>query len=204
LPVTKIQKLQQICGGFLLHQQRIPGQRKRKRLIVPTGKEKLTALMQVLSGMDDRKLVICARFTHEIKAINELLDEFQWTHKEISGTSEWDGEFDSDVVVLQVKSGLGFDLSEASTYIFFSWDHSYIVFEQSRFRIMSMEKTRQITYYFLMARDTVEEEYFEAISRKKDFATLVLDKYRKEETRDRKRAVKKGARRVRQASTRAA
>jgi superfamily II DNA or RNA helicase len=199
LPVTKIQKLQQICGGFLLHQQRIPGQKKRKRLIVPTGKEKLTALMQLLSGMDGRKLVICARFTHEIKAINELLDEFRWTYKEISGSSEWDNKFDTDVVVMQVRSGLGFDLSEANTYIFFSWDHSFITFEQSRFRIMSMEHTSQINYFFLMARGTIEDEYYTAVSRKKDFSTLVLDKYRKTQAAKRRGAARKNPKRVRQA-----
>jgi len=202
LPVTKIQKLQQICGGFLLHQQRIPGQKKRKRLVVPTGDEKLTCLMELLSGMDDRKLVICARFTHEIQAINELLDEFKWTHKEISGSSEFNGKFDTDVIVLQVKSGLGFDLSEANTYIFYSWDHSYITFEQSRFRIMNMEETQQVNYHFLLARDTIEEEFYEAISRKKDFATLVLDKYRKTKAAQRRRATRKAAQRVRQACAR--
>lgn len=200
LPVTKIQKLQQICGGFLLMlEPRVPGKKKRKRFVVPTGKEKLTALMQLLSGMDDRKLVICARFTHEIKAINELLHEFKWTHKEISGSSEWDGKFDVDVVVMQIRSGLGFDLSEANTYVFYSWDHSYIVFEQSRFRIMDMERTTQINYHFLMARDTIEEEYFEAIARKKDFSALVLDKYRKTKAAKRRRATRKAAGRVRQA-----
>lgn len=200
LPVTKIQKLQQICGGFLLMlSERIPGQKKRKRFVVPTGKEKLLCLMDLLSGMDDRKLVICARFTHEIKAINEILDEFKWTHKEISGSSEFDGKFNTDVIVLQVKSGLGFDLSDANTYIFYSWDHSYITFEQSRFRIMNMENTQQVNYYFLLARDTIEEEYYEAISRKKDFATLVLDKYRQTKAAKRRRATRKAARRVRQA-----
>ena len=205
LPVTKVQKLQQICGGFLLHQLRIPGQKKRKRFVVPVGDDKLYCLMQVLSGMGkDNKIVICARFTHEIAAIQGHLFETNWTFKEISGSSEWDGKFDTDVVVMQVRSGLGFDLSESNTYIFYSWDHSYITFEQSRFRIMSMEHTKQVNYHFLMARGTIEDEYFQAVARKKDFSSLVLDKYRKEETQERSRAVRKGARRVRKARRRTA
>ena len=205
LPVTKVQKLQQICGGFLLHQIRIPGKKKRKRFVVPVGDDKLYCLMQVLSSMGKKnKIVICARFTHEIEAIQGQLFETNWTFKEISGKSEWDGEFDTDVVVMQIRSGLGFDLSEANTYIFYSWDHSYIAFEQSRFRIMNMENTTQINYHFLMARGTIEDEYYEAVARKKDFSTLVLDKYREEETQERSRAVRKGARRVRKAGKRAA
>ncbi len=216
LPVTNVQKLQQICGGFLLHQTRMPGSRKKTRVVVEVGDEKLTALMQILSGIGTEKVVICCRFTHEIEAIRKLFDEFEWTHKEISGSSEWDGKFDTDFVILQVKSGLGFDLSESNTYVFYSWDHSFISFEQSRFRIQNMETTVQVNYYFLIARDTVEEEYYQAIARKKEFAQLVLDKYRKKKDaretdqqteKHRKKkvpqrsgAVRKGARRIRKAS----
>ena len=186
LPVTLIQKLQQVCGGFLLHQERIPGQKRRKRTVIPVGTEKLTRLMELLSGFGQEKAVICCRFTHEIDAIADKFDEFNWTYKIISGAHEWDMNFDVDYVILQVKSGLGFDLSEANTYVFYSWDHSHITFEQSRFRIMNMEHTNWVNYHFLMASDTIEDEYYVAIARKKDFATLVLDKHRKKKKKDRK------------------
>ena len=198
LPVTKLQKLQQICGGFLLHQQRIPGQKKKRRMVVQTGDEKMTKLMQLLSGpVGNSKAVICCRFTHEIKAIAEKFDEFNWTYKIIDGQNEWDHKFDVDYVILQVKSGLGFDLSEANTYIFYSWDHSHITFDQARFRIMNMEHTELVKYYFLIARDTIEEEYYEAVKTKKDFSTLVLDRYRKKKTQKRSRADRTDSGRVR-------
>jgi len=179
LPVTLIQKLQQVCGGFLLHQERIPGQKRRKRTVIPVGTEKLDRLMGLLSGFGQEKAVICCRFTHEIDAIAEKFDEFNWTYKIISGAHEWDMQFDVDYVILQVKSGLGFDLSKANTYVFYSWDHSHITFEQARFRIMNMEHTNWVNYHFLMARETIEDEYYEAVAKKKDFSTLVLDRYRK-------------------------
>ena len=195
LPVTLVQKLQQVCGGFLLHQERIPGQKKRRRTVIPVGPEKMTKLMELLSGFGQGKVVICCRFTHEIDAIAEEFDEFNWTYKIISGKHEWDMQFDVDFVILQVKSGLGFDLSEANTYVFYSWDHSHITFEQARMRIMNMEYTEWVKYFFLMARDTIEDEYYEAVARKKDFATLVLDRYRKKGNR--RRTARKGARRIR-------
>ncbi len=197
LPVTLVQKLQQVCGGFLLHQERVPGQRKRIRTVIPVGTEKLDRLMALLSGFGKEKVVICCRFTHEIEAIAETFDEFQWTYKIISGSHEWDLQFDVDYVILQVKSGLGFDLSEANTYVFYSWDHSHITFEQSRFRIMNMELTDWVNYYFMMADDTIEAEYYEAIAKKKDFSTLVLDRYRKEKVQKRGGATRRGARRIR-------
>jgi superfamily II DNA or RNA helicase len=195
LPVTLPQKLQQVCGGFLLHQERIPGQKKRKRIVVPVGTEKLDKLMGLLSGFGQEKVVICCRFTHEIEAIADEFDAFNWTYKIISGQHEWDMQFDVDYVILQVKSGLGFDLSEANTYVFYSWDHSHITFEQARFRIMHMENTDWVKYFFMMANDTIEDEYYEAVARKKDFSTLVLDRYRKKGNR--RRTARKGARRIR-------
>ena len=186
LPVTLVQKLQQVCGGFLLHQERIPGQKKRKRTVIPVGGEKLDRLMGLLSGLGQEKVVICCRFTHEIEAIAAKFEEFNWTYKIISGAHEWDHEFDVDFVILQVKSGLGFDLSEANTYVLYSWDHSHITFEQARFRIMSMEHTDWVNYYFLLARDTIEDEYYDAVARKKDFSSLVLDKHRKKKRKSRK------------------
>ena len=198
LPVTLTQKLQQVCGGFLLHQERIPGKKKRKRVVIPIDTEKLDRLMALLSGFGQEKAVICCRFTHEIEAIAEAFDDFNWTYKIISGQHEWDMQFDVDYVILQVKSGLGFDLSEANTYVFYSWDHSHITFDQARFRIMSMKYTSWVKYFFLMARDTIEEEYYEAVAKKKDFSTLVLDKYRREKKVQKRRgATRRRAKRIR-------
>jgi len=197
LPMHLIQKLQQVCGGHLLHQERIPGEKKRKRIVLPVGTEKLDRLMGLLSGFGQEKVVICCRFTHEIESIAKEFDEFGWTYKIISGQHEWDGQFDVDFVLLQVKSGLGFDLSAANTYVLYSWDHSHITFEQSRMRIMHMENTDWVKYFFLMARDTIEDEYYEAIAKKKDFSTLVLDRYRKKKVRHRRGTARKGARRIR-------
>jgi SNF2 family DNA or RNA helicase len=197
LPVTLPQKLQQVCGGFLLHQERVPGQRKRIRTIIPCGSEKLEKLMGLLSGFGQEKAVICCRFTHEIDAIAAKFDEFGWTYKIIDGRNEWDDKFDVDFVILQVRSGLGFDLSEANAYVFYSWDHSWITFDQSRFRIMNMETTNWVYYYFMMANDTIEDEFYEAVAKKKEFSTLVLDRYRREKAQKRRRSTWRGARRIR-------
>ena len=190
LPITLVQKLQQICGGFLLYQERIPGERKKKRFVVDIGDEKLHALLGICSGLGPEKAVICCRYTHEIAAISMAFDDMNWSYKLVDGNNEWDGEFDVDFVILQVKSGLGFDLSESATCIYYSWDHSYITFEQSKMRIMNMETTVKVTYIFLIANDSIEEDYYEAIAKKKDFSELVLDKRRRETGEDNARVQK--------------
>jgi hypothetical protein len=49
-----------------------------------------------------------------------------------------------------------------------------------------------------MAKETIEDEYYQAVARKKDFSKLVLDRYPKIQAK-REEAAGKGARRVRRA-----
>ena len=179
LVLTLTGKLQQLAGGFLINDVRTPGRRKPKRTVVTVGAEKLLALEQLLTRprLTSRKIVICARYRHELGYIAAFL-EGDRTYKLVAGGHEWDGKFDTDVVLLQVQSGVAVDMSAANTYIFYSWDFSYINYEQSRFRVMSFD-TEQVNYYFLMARDTVDEDIYEAVTKKKNLATLVCDRYRK-------------------------
>ncbi len=192
LPVTLPMKLQQVCGGYLIQDLRIPGQRKKERTVTAVGTEKESALIDLLETMPNRKLVICARYTHEITLIKGILEDMELSYQEISGKSAFSGTFDTDAIVMQVRSGVGFDLSASNTYIFYSWDQSFIAFEQSRFRILNMDTTEQVNYYFLLARDTIEEHFYEAIAKKKEFSTLVLDSYR----RRREEATSRHARRI--------
>ena len=97
--------------------------------------------------------------------------------KTISGRSEFDGQFDVDVIILQIQSGEAIDLSAANTYIFYSWNHSLINFEQARFRVQAFD-TGQVNYLFLIAEGTVDEDLYTAVVRKKNVSTLVCDRYR--------------------------
>ena len=53
-----------------------------------------------------------------------------------------------------------------------------------------------MNYYFLMAKDTIEEEYYEAPIKKKDFSALVLDRHRKQPKEDSGRVRKARKRRA--------
>lgn len=182
LVLTLTMKLQQIAGGYVLQDERIPGQKKKKRVVHTVGEEKLHKLAWVLKRpqLQGRKLIICCRFKHEVERIGELLERRHYAWKVISGRTEYNGEFDVDVIILQIQSGEAIDLSAANVYIYYSWNHSMIDFEQSRFRIQSFD-TNQVNYWFLMAEDTVDYDMFDAVKGKKDLATLVCDRYRHEE-----------------------
>ena len=106
LVLTLGMKLQQIAGGYIIQDTRIPGQRKKKRRIHTLGEEKLAALKKLLDRpkLKNRHLVICCRFKHEIERIGIALTArrgVSW--KIISGGHEYNGEFDVDVIILQVQ-----------------------------------------------------------------------------------------------------
>jgi superfamily II DNA or RNA helicase len=181
LVLTLGMKLQQIAGGYLIQDLRIPGRRKKKRRIHTLGEEKLAKFAWLLKQpkLQDRHLVVCCRFKHEIARLGEFLEKKRVTWKIIAGKHPYNGEFDVDVIILQVQGAEAIDLSLANTYILYSWNHSLINFEQARFRVQSFD-TDQVNYYFLIAIDTVDEDMFEVVVKKKDLATLICDRYRHE------------------------
>ena len=185
LVLTLAMKLQQIAGGYLIQDERVPGQRKKKRTVHRIGEEKLAVLLRALRTPELAKkdhLVICCRFKHEIARISQLLTEEGVTSKIISGKHEYDGQFDVRVVILQIQGAEAIDLSLSNTYIFYSWNHSLINYEQARFRVQAFD-TLQVNYWYLIAEDTVDEDMYLAVVKKKNLATLVCDRYRRKNER---------------------
>lgn len=169
LLVSLVIKLQQVTGGFLIHE----GQAIR------VGNSKLTAFARLVQELPSEPLVICVRFTHELEAIRHLGDQLGKRVQTISG----EGNFftlDSppDWIIIQVQSGVAIDLSVATRVIFYSWDYSYLNYEQLRFRILHF-KARVVTYYYLVAKNTIDEVVLETVTRKRKLSTAVFDKFRR-------------------------
>jgi SNF2 family DNA or RNA helicase len=174
LILTKSAKLQQIAGGFFIDRE--------EGTVHKLGTEKLGKLRELLekifSQHHGEKVVICANFIHEIKAISRMVSRMGLTHQVISGKTSFDGKFKVDVTVIQIQSGVAIDLSEAGSFIFYSLGQKYIDYEQARFRILSYTK-RQANFYYLLARRTMDELVYEAQTRKKSLVSLVIDHYRR-------------------------
>lgn len=166
-------KLQQITGGFLID--------TITKQVFKIGNAKLNSLRKLLISrkVPGEPWIIITRFTHEIEAILELGRKLNLATIAISGKNEYDETRcrESDIIVLQIASGVGIDISVASTTVYYTADYSYINQEQSKFRMLSYGKKR-ITYYYLLARDTIDEIIYLSITKKKDLASLICDHYR--------------------------
>lgn len=167
--ITQAMKLQQLTGGFLISDSGDP---------VPVGQSKLDELEAYVLTEDKPFLVVC-RFIHEIDRIEERLIALGFKVDVLTGDRKPDLSKKLDCLILQVQSGMSLDLSFASTAVFYSWDYSFINYEQTRFRVLSYHQTR-VSYVFLIADGTIDEELYEAVTRKRKLATLVCDRYRRE------------------------
>lgn len=177
-----VAKLQQIAGGFVIEQVftgRYTRQGKpinHKEVHKIPGTSKLDLLLENIRTIEGKFIVIC-RFIHELEAVKELLEGEGYTVAIVRGGHPYDGEFATDVICMQVQSGMAVDMSKADTVVFYSLDYSYINFEQSRFRILSYDKSFG-KYIFLLAKRTVDEVVYAAIKSKKRVADLVIDQFR--------------------------
>ena len=173
LVITQAMRLHQLCGGFISSPD--GGQ-------LSVGSEKLDRLSNLLAvRLAGQKAVICCRFTWEINAIRKMVKAMGLKTSIISGKHKFTGEEEhrgSDIVLLQIQSGVAIDLAFAPNMIFYSWNYSFIDNEQSRFRIIEFDSD-QVNYFYLIAKDTVDEIIYEAVVRKKKFAGLVIDHYRR-------------------------
>lgn len=172
LVITQAMKLHQITGGHI----RQPAAGERLVRDHQVGTEKLVALTNLLARVDP-PVVIFVRFLWELERIARMLEEMGHTVTRISGQDKFTG-FETEYAVIQVKSGVAIDLSRAKIGIFYSFDYSYVTYEQSMFRIRSYYSDR-VTYYFLLAEDTVDEDIYQSIVEKRSLSTVICDKYRK-------------------------
>lgn len=174
--ISCIVKLQQICGGSLL----VPEPENFGHTeVISLGREKLDKLHEIVRSLRSRsKFVVIARYVHELERIDAFLQRLGYTTQVVRGGQPFDGKFACDAVIMQIQSGMAVDMSKADDIVFYSTDYSYLNFEQARFRILSYAKTFA-RYHFLLARDTIDEQIFEAVTRKKNLAKLVIDTYRR-------------------------
>lgn len=185
--LAQILRLQQIVGGFLpIHDENDPTKILEYRQI---GTEKMDLLKEIVEGLPDgQKVVIFTKFKPELRAIEDMLFKMGKGVLTLSGETPADRRgkicdtFQNDpgcnAIVVNIQTGgSGIDLYAASTAIFYSMDYSYINYAQACARLHRIGQTADhVTYLHLIAKGTIDEQIYEAVSRKGDVAQLVVDK----------------------------
>lgn len=173
--LVKLLRLQQLTGGWLTPDEHTtPVQ-------VDTGKA--GSLTDLLQDMGDEPVVVFCRFTADLRAVREVCDKLGISYGEISGKQDDLVAFQQgkcQVIGCQIRSGsMGIDLTRSRYTIYYSNTHSLGDYEQSRARVHRPGQTRPVTYYHLLARDTVDYDIFKSLRDKGQLVDLVVDIMRK-------------------------
>lgn len=180
--LTALLRLSQVAGGYVTDED---------GMVHQVGKEKMDAFEETLDDLLDsgKKVVVFARFIPEIRAICKALEKRGVQYRHITGdvaqadrgeaVQAFQTQPDVRVFVAQIQTaGLGITLTAADTAIFYSMDFSLANHEQAKARIHRIGQKFPVTYIYLLAAGTVDEQIFDALKNKKNIADTVVDRWR--------------------------
>lgn len=186
--LSKMIKLQQITGGFINDENKIPH---------TLGDEKLKLLYESMKKHNFiyGKAIIFVRFSWEMWAIEDYLYGLGYKTLTLSGKDKngkklkrQQKEFVRklfqtsdmyDTMIAQIKSVKeAIDLSAADVEYFYSTTFSFKEYDQAKKRIINPKKTRPIRCVNLIMEDTIDEVLEETIRNKGDLTFNIFDKHR--------------------------
>jgi SNF2 family DNA or RNA helicase len=169
--ITQMIRLQQITGG---HCPADGGE------FLTFECPKADALAEFLQDWPRRrKLVIFARFLHELELITQVLKGKKMSYavfdpKKYSDIEAFQRKENPQVMVLQVqRGGVSLDLTAASTAIFFSSTFSYIDYAQAISRIEGTDQHDPILAVFLVTEGTIDQDLWSSVDLKQSEAQFV-------------------------------
>ena len=182
--LTKLLRLQQLTGGFLVTDE---GQKPEM-----VGKGKLSVLEEIIDDYvvdAGKKLVIFARFRAEIDSISQMLAKKKiafvaiWGDVKLEDRGKIVKNFQTNpetkVFLAQIDTaGLGITLTAADTCVYYSVNFNYAAYSQSLARIHRIGQKNVCTYIHLIAEKTIDELVLKALAKKEDLAKTIVDTWR--------------------------
>lgn len=168
--LDRLLKCQQITGGSVQITDEDDGTKRR----VEIGTTKRDELAQLFSEMPENEpVVVFARFIADLDQIAAASSDAGRGHLELSGRmnhlAEWKAADGGEVLGVQIQSGgAGVDLTRASRVVYWSVGHSLGDYLQSLARAHRPGQTRDVQYFHLVARDTIDEAIYRALAERRD------------------------------------
>lgn len=177
--MVKGMRLQQATSGFgsAVSVDGETGVETRNKVVLDGSKEEL--LTEILDGIGQEPVVIFSYFRYDINAIKVVCDKLGLSCGELSGHADdvaaWkNGEY--QVLVAQIRSGDSVDLTRSRYCIYYSVGRiSLGDFDQSMSRVQRPGQTRNVTYYYLGAKGTIDEVVFAARNERREINQAVLN-----------------------------
>lgn len=160
IPLETLNKLHQASNGFFYDDFKIPQ--------VICENKKLKELDDILEDMleETDRVIIVYQYQYDLEQLKTL--KYNWTLDP--------NEFpNKQILFLQFSQSEGLNLQYCNQMIFYSYDYSFLNYEQMTGRIYRNGQKNNVVYTILISRGTVEEKVWWAIANKKS-----RDEYLKE------------------------
>lgn len=131
--------------------------------------------------IEPEPLIVFCRFKSDLDAVEEIARRAGLRYREVSGR-RGDGLDDDarmnptvDIVGVQIQAGgTGVDLTRARYAVWYSLGYSVSDYDQARARPYRPGQTRPVVFIHLIARDTADQDVYDAIKARKDAVAEVL------------------------------
>lgn len=173
LAVTNLLKLQQLTGGRL----------KSEDEVIVTGNTKLSILRDFIQDRPKKTVIFC-KFRAEVTAVLALCRRLGYEADRYDGTNRKTRDaikrrflHDPRLLYMVCQSeagGVGLNLQSADMIIHYSLPHSWIAWDQANGRIDRDGQTKYMTIVSLLAKNTVDEDAYEALQAKTDVVKNVI------------------------------
>ena len=182
------QKLRQICGGTLIGEvidrtdpDEVKSLKEISLMLKKNGKANALAILlrKLSSG------IIYTAFVQEIAVISKVMREVGVSFHAVDGSTKDSGPLIEDFkrgrvkfLVMQSRSGnAGLDLTTTNNVVFYTLHDSYPVVHQCRSRVRRMGQKKELNYYYLICKNTVDEQIYATLKMKKSFSTKLFKIY---------------------------
>ncbi|MEM9354464.1 MAG: DEAD/DEAH box helicase [Planctomycetota bacterium] len=175
--LVKLLRLQQVTSGFVGGQSE--GGEGFVELLADDKQKLLLDLMADVSG----PTVVFCRFRADLAAVGKVAAKLGKSYGELSSgrrdlTEHATMPEGIDLMGVQLQAGgVGIDLTRASYGVYYSIGFSLGDFEQSVARLHRPGQERPVTFYHLLAENTVDERVYQALDKRRDVVESVLHSY---------------------------
>lgn len=182
--LVKSMRLRQATSGFVVEDD------TKKIHRIDDGRQSLLLdTLATIDLMDPDELhppvVVFANFVEDLSRIRQVTESLGRRYGEISGarkdglTADATMSPDVDLLGVQIQAGgVGIDLTRARYAIYYSQTYSLGDYLQSLARINRPGQTRPVSYYHLVAENTIDVKVREALEKKQKVVNVVLDVFK--------------------------
>lgn len=140
-------------------------------------KNKLEAFKDLVNSTNDR-LIVFYNFKEELNLLKENCsrEHVSYVNGDIKDLDAYE-KYEDSITFIQYQAGaMGLNLQKANKIIYFSPTESSELFEQSKKRIHRVGQEKPCFYYFLVTKNSIEEDIYENLKKRRDYTNELFKK----------------------------